>query len=82
MKKQNALNALGEKERRLVLTIGKKRVIVYEIVAGLGKGMSIVQCSLYPNLGGIFPNTDKAKERAYKIKSFHERQMSIKFEGE
>ena len=82
MKKKNTLNALGIRESRLVLTIGRKRVVVYEIIAGKGEGMSIVQCSLYPNLGGIFPNIDRAIDRAYKIKSFHERQMSIEFKGE
>lgn len=82
MKTKNELNALGVKERRLVLPIGRKRVLVYEVVEGLGKGMSVVQCSLYPNLGGVFPNIDKATERAYKIKSFHERQLNIEFKGE
>lgn len=79
MKKKNSLNALGEKERRLVLTIGRKRVVVYEVVKGLGKGMGIVQCSLYPDLGGIFPNSERALDRANKIRKFHERQLEIMF---
>lgn len=80
MARKNALNALGEKERKLILPLGRKRIIVYVVVSGLGEGIGIVQCSLYPNLGGIFTNLEKAIERANKIKSFHERQLDIKFE--
>lgn len=75
----NALNALGEKERKLVIPLGRKRVIVYVITSGQGMGMGLVQCSLYPNLGGIFPNIEAAIDRAHKIKSFHERQLDIRF---
>ena len=78
MAKKNALNALGEKERRLVLPLGRKKVLVYAIVSGVGNGMGIVQCSMYPNLGGVFPCIEKAIERAHRIVSFHERQLSIK----
>lgn len=77
MAKKNALNALGEKERRLVLPLGRKSVIVYEIVTGKGIGQGIVQCSLYPNLGGVFYHLEDAIARAHRIKSFHERQLSI-----
>lgn len=79
MARKNALSALGEKERKQVLTLGRKRVVVYEIVAGKGMGLGIVQCSLYPNLGGVFPNLTTAMDRAQKIKSFHERQLDITF---
>lgn len=79
MKRVNALNALGEKERILVLPIGRKRVSVYKIVSGEGIGMGIVQCSLYPNFGGVFPNIEVAILRAHRIKTFHERQLEIMF---
>lgn len=79
MKKKNTLNALGEKERRLVLPIGRKKVVVYELVSGKGAGFGCVQCSLYPNLGGLFPDMEHAIDRAHKIKNFHERQLDIKF---
>lgn len=80
MKRINALNTLGEKERRLVLPIGRKRVIVYEIVTGKRIGGGVVQCSLYPNLGGVFCHLEDAMTRAYNIKRFHERQLDIVFE--
>lgn len=80
MAKKNALNALGEKERKLVLLLGRKKVMVYTIVSGKGLGMGVVQCSLYPDLGGVFYDTEKAIERAHRIKSFHERQLDIVFE--
>lgn len=79
MKRVNALNALGEKERKLVFPLGRKRIVIYEVVAGKGKGLGVVQCSLYPNLAGVFPNLDAAIDRAHKIKSFHERQLDIVF---
>ena len=47
MKKRNALNALGEKKRNLVLPLGKKLVLVYEVVSGVGIGLGIVQCTLW-----------------------------------
>lgn len=77
MIRKNALNALGEKERKLVLPLGKKRVLVYEVVSGRGLGLGIVQCSMYPELGGVFPNIETAIDRAHKIKSFHERQLNF-----
>ena len=77
MIRKNLLNALGEKERKLVLPIGRKRVLVYEIVSGKGLGLGIVECSMYPKLGGVFPNLEKAIERANRIKSFHERQLNF-----
>lgn len=80
MKRKNELNALGEKERKLVLPIGRKRIMVYVVTTGKGAGLGIVQCSMYPNLGGVFPNLEKAVERAHRIKSFHERQMDIVFQ--
>lgn len=73
----NALNALGEKERKLVLPIGRKRIFVYAVVSGRGTGLGIVQCSMYPKLGGVFPNIETAIDRAHKIKSFHERQLDL-----
>lgn len=79
MAKINALNALGEKERKLVLPLGRKRIMVYEFVTGKAIGLGMVQCSLYPNLGGVFPNLEKAIERAHRIKNFHERQLDIMF---
>ena len=79
MARKNALNALGEKERNLVLSLGRKKVVVYDIVSGIGRGMGVVQCSMYPNLAGIFPSLEKAIERAHRIKSFHERQLDIMF---
>lgn len=79
MKKKNALNALGEKERKLVLPIGKKKVIVYMVVSGKGTGLGVVQCSLYPDLAGVFTNIDTAIDRAHRIKNFHERQLEIVF---
>lgn len=79
MKKKNALSALGQRERNLVLPLGKKRVLVYEIVSGAGIGLGIVQCSLYPDLAGVFPCLDKAIERAHRIVEFHNRQLSITF---
>ena len=79
MKRINKLNALGVKERRLVLPIGRKRIIVYEIVTGKGIGRGVVQCSLYPNLGGVFCNLEDAMTRANNIKRFHESQLDIVF---
>ena len=79
MKKKNALNALGEKKRNLVLPLGKKRVLVYEVVSGVGIGLGIVQCTLYPDLAGMFPSLDKAIERAHRIVDFHNRQLDITF---
>lgn len=79
MAKKNSLNALGEKERKLVLPIGRKGVIVYQVVAGKGLGLGIVQCSMYPNLAGVFPNIDSAIDRAHKIENFHKRQLDIMF---
>ena len=79
MAKENALNALGEKERTLVLPLGRKRVIVYEIASGKGTGLAVVQCSLYPKLGGLFTDVETAIRRAHNIKSFHERQLEIVF---
>ena len=79
MARKNALNALGEKERKLVLMLGKKRVNVYEVVSGSGKGLGIVQCSMYRDLAGVFPNLEKAIERANRIESFHKRQLDIVF---
>ena len=79
MKRKNTLNALGKKERKLVLPLGRKKVIVYAVVAGKGIGLGIVQCSMYPNFAGVFPNLETATARAYKIKSFHERQLEIEF---
>lgn len=79
MARKNALNALGIKERRLALPIGTKRVMVYEVISGKGKGLGIVQCSMYPDLGGRFPNLETAMDRANKIKRFHERQLNLMF---
>lgn len=79
MARKRKLNALGEKERRLVLPIGKKEISVFEYVSGIGKGLCEVRCSIYPNLAGLFINLEKATERAYKIKEFHERQLDIVF---
>ena len=79
MTRKNALNALGEKERSYVLSLGRKKVIVYHIKSGKGVGLGIVQCSLYPNLGGVFPDLEKAIDRANRIRSFHERQLDIVF---
>lgn len=79
MRKKNALSALGEKERNLVLTLGRKRVIVYKVVSGKGSGLCVVQCSLYPDLGGVFPTYEAAVTRAHRIKDFHERQLDIIF---
>lgn len=79
MTRKNALNALGEKERSYVLSLGRKKVIVYHIISGKGVGLGIVQCSLYPNLSGVFPDLEKAIDRANRIKSFHERQLDIVF---
>lgn len=79
MKRFKALNTLEVRERRMVLPIGGKRVIVYEIVSGKRKGMGVVQCSLYPNLGGVFYDLEDAKTRAYNIKRFHEKQLDIVF---
>lgn len=75
----NALNALGEKERKLVIPLDRKKVIVYVITSGQGMGMGLVQCSLYPNLGGLFPNLGLALQRAWRIESFHKRQLDIIF---
>lgn len=79
MSRKNALSALGEKERKLVLTLGRKRIIVYEVVSGKGSGLCVVQCSLYPDLGGVFPTYEDAVMRAHRIKDFHERQLDIIF---
>lgn len=75
----NALNALGEKERKLILPIGRKKVVVYEVVVGKGRGLGIVQCSMYPNLAGVFTNLETAIVRAHHIKAFHERQLEFEF---
>lgn len=79
MARKNALNALGEKERKLVLPLGRKKVSVYEVITGKGRGLGIVQCSMYPNFAGVFTNLEAATLRAYKIKSFHERQLEFTF---
>lgn len=79
MSKKNSLNALGEKERNFVLSLGRKNVVVYLIKSGTGVGLGVVHCSLYPNLGGLFPNLEEAIKRAHRIKSFHERQLEILF---
>ena len=79
MKRKNALSALGEKKRNLVLSLGRKKIMVYEVVSGKGAGLGIVQCSMYPDLTGVFADLETAVARAYKIKRFHERQLEIMF---
>lgn len=79
MARKNALNALGEKERRLVLPLGRKRIVVYEVTSGKGAGCGIVQCSMYPNFAGVFSDLEKAIERAHRIEIFHKRQLEFGF---
>ena len=79
MKRKNALNALGEKERKLVLPLGRKSINVYVVVSGKGKGLGIVQCSMYQSLAGVFPSLETAIDRARKIERFHKRQLNIVF---
>lgn len=77
MARKNAINALGKKERRLVLPLGRKGISVYEVTDGKGAGRGIVQCSMYPNFSGVFPDMEKAIERAHRIEIFHKRQLEL-----
>ena len=79
MARKNALSALGVKERKLVLPLGKKRIVVYEVISDKGLGFGIVQCSMYPELGGVFSHLEDAIERAYRIERFHKRQLTFGF---
>lgn len=79
MARKKALNALGVKERKLVLPIDRKNIIVYEVITGKWEGFGVIQCSMYPNFAGLFPNLETAIDRAHKIKRFHERQLNIQF---
>ena len=79
MRKVNSLNALGKKERRQFAKLGGKSLSVYEFVEGRAKGMGYVQCSLYPDFGGLFPTVENAMARARNIVRFHQRQQEFDF---
>lgn len=66
-----------ERERDTRYPIGRKFVVVWRYLRGQYAGMYQVCCSLYPQLGGLYQEREKALQRAQRIVSFHNRQLEI-----
>lgn len=66
-----------ERERECRYPIGKKSVVVWHYIRGKYMHMYQVNCSLYPDLGGLFFEREKALQRAQRIVSYHNRQLEL-----
>lgn len=77
MNKQAKVKALQERERECRYPIGRKSVVVWHYITGKYKSMYQVCCSIYPELGGMFYEREKALQRAQNIVSYHNRQLEL-----
>lgn len=77
MKKKSKGFKTPERERDTRYPIGRKFVVVWKYLRGPYAGMFQVNCSLYPHLGGLYFEREKALQRAQRIVSFHNRQLEI-----
>ena len=81
MKKEVKVKTLPERERDCRYPVGRKYVVVWHYVRGKYTGMYQVCCSLYPELGGVFYEREKALNRAERIVSYHLRQLELQFDA-
>ena len=77
MKKQAKVKAIPERERVCRYPVGKKSVVVWYYIRGKYIRMYQVNCALYPDLGGLFFDREKAMQRAQHIVSYHNRQLEL-----
>ena len=77
MKKKVLVEALPERERECRYPVGRKYVVVWHYVRGKFTGMYQVCCSLYPELGGMFCERERALKRGERIVSYHNRQLEL-----
>lgn len=77
MTKQVKAKAFQERERECRYPLGRKSVVVWHYIKGKYMHMYQVNCSLYPDLGGLFFEREKALHRAQRIVSYHNRQLEL-----
>lgn len=77
MKKEAKVKAPQTRERECRYPVGRKYVEVWHYIRGQYMGMYQVCCSLYPELGGMFSERERALKRAERIVSYHNRQLEL-----
>lgn len=82
MTKQVKAKAIQERERECRYPLGRKSVVVWHYISGKYNMMYQVCCSIYPELGGMFREREKALQRAQNIVSYHNRQLELQLDAE
>ena len=79
MNERVRVKAIRERERVCRYPVGRRSVVVWHYINGPLDGLYLVNCSLYPDLGGMFFELEKATLRAQRIVSYHCRQLKLQF---
>lgn len=79
-KKKPATNSLGRKKLVKVIPVGHKQLRIYQYETGMAIGLCEIHCSLFDGISRNVISLEKAIERAYKLKKFYERQLTLIFE--